>query len=214
MITKNKTPIIISSILILLPMVAGIILWESLPDQVAIHWNANGLPDGFAGKTFSVFALPLIILAIHLLGIFVTTLDNKNTSQSKKILNIMFWICPFISWISGITVYTHAMGKDLDIIFIVPAFLGFIFIIIGNYLPKCQINRTIGIKLPWTLKDEEVWNKTHRLSGILWVIGGILMVLTVFLPKVIMPVMFTVILVIMVAVPTVYSYVIYKRLRG
>lgn len=214
MISQNKKIIIISSVLILLPILAGLILWNSLPEQIAVHWNINNVPDGFASKAMAVFVIPIFILALHLLGIFATVFDKRNKNQSKKIVGILFWICPSISWLFGITVYTHAMGKEFNIGIPVTVFLGFLFTVIGNYLPKCTRNHTIGIKLPWTLKDDEVWNKTHRLSGILWVIGGILLAFSSFLPTKIFQIISVFLLFIMVVIPTVYSYIIYRRSRG
>ncbi|MBQ8208319.1 MAG: SdpI family protein [Clostridia bacterium] len=213
MIKNNKIKIIISSIIILLPIIAGLILWQSIPDKIAVHWNINNEADNYAGKYFAVFGLPLIILGIHLLCILGTALDKRNKDQNKKVFGLVFWISPCVSLFGGLVIYSHALGKALDVGLLTLILLGLMFIIVGNYLPKCKKNYTIGIKLPWTVNNEAVWNKTHRFGGIIWVIGGILMLITAFLPGNIMPIMLIAVLVLILVIPTVYSYVIYRNLR-
>ena len=89
-----------------------------------------------------------------------------------------------------------------------PLFMGALFVIIGNYMPKCKQSYTIGIKIPWTLNDEENWNKTHRMAGFLWVIGGVVIMATAFLGT--FQLLF-VVLIPMVIIPFVYSYLLYKK---
>jgi uncharacterized membrane protein len=89
-----------------------------------------------------------------------------------------------------------------------PLLVGLMFIIVGNLLPKCRQSYTMGIKLPWTLANEENWNKTHRLGGKTWVIGGIITMATAFIGS------FWIllgVLIVMVAVPTIYSYCLYRK---
>ena len=102
-----------------------------------------------------------------------------------------------------------ALGVDLKVQIYAPMFCGVLFIIVGNYLPKVSQSYTVGIKLPWTLDDEENWNKTHRFAGFLWVICGILMIISAFLK--IRMVNTLVFLAVMVLAPTVYSFMIYVK---
>jgi len=108
-------------------------------------------------------------------------------------------------------IYTAAMGVELSMELLMPVLMGVLFIIVGNYLPKCKQNYTIGIKIPWTLDSEENWNQTHRMAGRLWVIGGILMIFAVFLPNKFMVAAMVVVLLVMVTVPMIYSYRLYKN---
>ncbi len=210
MIKKNLPLIIITSVIILIPMLAGLILWNVLPDSIAIHWNAAGQPDGFASKTVAVFVMPIFILAVHIICTFVTALDPKAKDISGKPLTLVLWICPVLSVIVGYITYATALGGNIKIQVIMPLVLGGLFTIIGNYLPKCKQNYTIGIKIPWTLNDENNWNKTHRFAGMLWVIGGLLIMATAFLGSFII---FFTILILMVIIPTIYSYLYYKKCR-
>ena len=102
-----------------------------------------------------------------------------------------------------------ALGYKVAVGLIVPFIIGLLFIVIGNYLPKTKQSYTMGIKLPWTLDSEENWNRTHRLAGFLWVIGGVLFIIAALLKLDFW--VDVVILLIMTLVPTVYSYVFYRR---
>ena len=94
---------------------------------------------------------------------------------------------------------------------IMPILLGLMFIVIGNYLPKCKQSYTMGIKLPWTLNDEENWNRTHRLGGKLWVACGLIFIVSMFLPNKFMVAITLVVITIAVLVPTVYSYLLFRE---
>lgn len=108
-------------------------------------------------------------------------------------------------------VYATALGHKISVEIIMPLFMGALFVVIGNYMPKCKQSYTLGIKLPWTLDDEENWNKTHRLAGFLWVIGGVVIMASAFLGKFWL---FFVVLVPMVIIPTVYSYILYRNKKN
>ena len=99
-------------------------------------------------------------------------------------------------------------GKDVKIEVIIPAFISVVLTIVGNYLPKCKQNSTMGIKIPWTLKSEENWNKTHHMAGYLWMISGIIGLIASLLGA---PVVCLAIFAVMVIVPTVYSYRLHKK---
>ena len=101
--------------------------------------------------------------------------------------------------------YAAALGREVRIEMVMPLLMGAIFIIIGNYLPKCGQNYTIGIKIPWTLHSEENWNRTHRFAGPVWVVGGLVMMLSGFLGE--NRIMIAAALV-MVLAPTAYSYLL------
>lgn len=211
MLKKNKFKIAISSAIVLLPILFGLIMWEDLPERMATHWGVDGKADGFSGRTFAVFGLPLIILAFHTLCLLLTMLDKKQAEQNAKALGIVFWIMPVISLFTNGMVYCAAFGKELPIEWLMPALLGVMFILTGNYLPKVKQNQTLGIRIPWTLHSEENWNKTHRLGGKVWVTGGLILLFSVFLPHTAMVWTATCALVAIGSIPIVYSYYIYKR---
>ena len=206
MLKKNKGLMILTSVIILLPMLAGILLWEQLPERMATHWGVNGEADGWSSRPVAVFGMPLFLLAIHWLGVWVTGQDRRNRNQSEKVLQMMFWIAPVISLLGCGSTYASALGQPLRIDRLALLLLGIVFAIVGNYLPKCRQNYTIGIKIVWTLSDEENWNATHRLAGKLWMAGGLLLLLCAFLPGTALPWMLPVVLGILVGVPIMYSW--------
>ena len=208
MIKNNKGTMILTSIATLVPIIIGLILWNDLPDTIATHWGINGEPDGYSSKAFAVFAFPLLLLVVHWICAFASKFDPKNKEINPKMISIVLWICPAISLVMNTLVYLIALGKEIKFVFCVIVFMGLMFIIIGNYLPKCKQSYTMGIKLPWTLESEENWNKTHRMAGVLWVIGGIVILATAIFESFII---FFSITLLMMIVPTVYSYLYYKK---
>ncbi|MCM1088559.1 MAG: SdpI family protein [Muribaculaceae bacterium] len=210
-IRDNKWQLIISSIIILLPIVAGVLLWDYLPEQIATHFGIDNEPDRWQTKSFVVFGMPLILLVFHWVGVLVTALDPKNKGQSSKVFHMVLGLLPVMSLLLCGLTYTIALGNEMNIGFLARAFVGLMFLIVGNYMPKCKQNHTIGIKITWTLRNEENWNKTHRFAGRLWVIGGLLLLATLFVPTENFTAVFFVLIVIMVSTPIVYSYVSYRK---
>lgn len=211
MIKENKKKLILTSIVILLPILIGLILWNKLPDQVPTHWNSAGEVDGWSSKVFAVFGLPIVLFAVHWMCILVTSVDPKKQNIEGKVLWIVFWICPIISLLVGMLSYGAALGVEFKVDKIMLAIMGIMFIVVGNYLPKCKQSYTVGIKLPWTLNDEENWNRTHRMGGKLWVISGIILLLSMLLSTSAMAIVVLAVVGVSVLVPTVYSYLLFRE---
>ena len=210
MLKANRKTLIIASIVTILPVLIGIICWNRLPDVMATHFGMNNEADGFSSKAFAVFGLPLILLAVLWVGAFVTAHDPKRQNISPKMFSLMLWIAPVISLVAAATIYPVNLGYELDIAFFSELLLGLMFIMIGNYLPKARQNYTIGIRIPWTLANEENWNRTHRLAGYLWMICGILMII-ISLTRVVSAEWLIGILLIMVLVPCMYSFWLHAK---
>ena len=208
MIKKNLKTLIVTSILIVLPVLAGIILWDRLPEQMPTHWNAAGDIDGWTSKPFTVFGLPLILLAGQWLCVLGTLADPKKENHPTKILHLVLWIIPVLSLVLGTITYATALGKTVRVEVIMPILIGLILAIIGNYMPKCKQNYTIGIKIPWTLNSEENWNRTHRFTGWLWTFSGIVVMLTGFFGGFWI---FLIIVLLMVLAPILYSYLLFRK---
>lgn len=206
---KNKKTLIATTLVCLLPLIAGALVYSRLPEQVATHFDLHGNPDGWSSRAFAVFGLPGILLAVNLLMPFLLRADPKHENMSGALVNIVIWTVPVVSLLcSGLTL-GRALGYDLRIEMVLPVFMGVLFILIGNYLPKTKQSYTMGIKLPWTLASEENWNRTHRLAGFLWVIGGAYFVAMSFVGWSLAA--FLIPIAVMVLVPTVYSYLLYRK---
>ena len=211
MIRKHKWELIVSSLVILIPVLAGLILWNRLPETMTTHWGIDGQPDGYGSLPFAVFVPYLCLLAGHWLCFFVTAKDPKNQNRNRKPIRLVLWIMPVLSNIVGIIMYSLALGVKVSVSGIMVAALGLMFVAIGNYLPKCRQNYTIGIKVPWTYTSEENWNATHRFGGRVWMIGGVVMMLAAFLPTGWSAGVTVAAAVILSVVPIVYSYCYYRK---
>ena len=207
--------IIATTLITLLPILLGLILWNRLPDTVAVHWGADGQADGWAGKAYVVFGLPCLLAAIHLFAVLFTLNDPRRKNINKKPLMLVFWLIPVLSLVTNGIVYLTAMGADIDVFVICFVLIGIVFIVFGNYMPKLQQNYTVGIKMPWTLNSTENWNRTHRLGGRLFIVGGILMILGGFSGGVLgeegsLILVFGIILLCAV-IPCIYSFWLFRR---
>ena len=205
---KKKTTLIIAAILCLLPMLIGIYYWNELPDMMATHWNIHNQPDRYSSKTFTVFGMPLLMVGILFLCSFATKMDPKKPQYNEKIMSLLIWFVPVLSIACSMLTYGWALGHELDIGFWIPIIIGLLFVFIGNYLPKCPPSYTMGIKLPWTLSDDENWRQTHRMAGPIWVAGGIVMMASAVLK---LPWLMMIAIVAMILIPSVYSYLYFKK---
>lgn len=211
MLKKNKGKLILSSVIILLPALFGVLFWNDLPQAMTTHWGPDGTADGWSGRPFAVFGPPLILLAAHWICIWITARDNRNKNQSNKVFGMVLWIIPLTSLFTNGIMYMAAFGRTLHAETVMFLFIGLLFIVIGNYLPKTRQNRTIGIKIKWTLENEENWNATHRVGGRLWVIGGLLFMCCVFLPGRAVPWVLIIGLAILAVIPVLYSYLYHRK---
>ena len=211
MLKKNKGKLILSSVIILLPILFGVLMWEKLPMSMTTHWGFDGVADGWSGRPFAVFGLPLILLAAHWICLFFTSLDKKNRNQSRKAFGMIFWIMPVVSLFTSGVMYMAAFGRSFEIANITLLLIGLMFVVIGNYLPKVRQNRTLGIKIKWTLENEENWNATHRVGGRLWVIGGLLFMFCIFLPEALIPWALILGITVLAVIPVAYSYAYHRK---
>lgn len=154
-----------------------------------IHFNAAMEPDNWCDKPLAVFGFPLFVLAVHILCIAMTCLEKTSSKVSKKVLSAVVWITPLCSNFGGAIMYWNTLSKvsgtlseNVFFMALPETFIAILFIILGNYMPKCRQNRVIGIKTSLTLSDEDNWNSTHRFCGKLWVIMGIILLACGFLP--------------------------------
>ena len=196
-------------------MFIGLIFWDVLPERIAIHWGFSGEVDGFSSVLFFVVGLPLILFAVYWLCLFFTAFDQRGRGQNKKAMRMIFWIMPAISIYVSTMIYATSFGAKINVYTLTVLFFAILFLVIGNYMPKVKQNRTLGIKISWTLKSEENWNATHRFAGKVWFAGGIAMllcaILFMFIPAEILVWILLSVTVAFVFSPMIYSYVYYKK---
>lgn len=211
MISKNKKLLLLTSLITLLPIPVGLALMDRFPESMAIHFGFNGQPDGFASPLTAVLLTPLILLAGQWFLVLVSKLDKSNHNRNEKIQKVVLWIIPIICNLCSFSMYALALGLKFSPTGWMMLFMGILFAVMGNYMPKTRMNATIGIRIPSTYSSEENWNATHRLAGRLWMAGGILMAALFWVPGMWAAAVLFSILTVMVAVPIVYSILFQQK---
>ena len=211
---STRTTTIVVLVMIAAATLAGLLLWNRLPDLMASHWNVNDQVDGYISKFWGVFLLPLITLAMFALFLVVPAIDpmKANIAQFREAFNLfIILIIGFMVYLYGLTLawnlgYTNFRMSGA----MLPA-IGLLFIFIGFMMRKARRNFFIGIRTPWTLSSDTVWNETHRVGAILFMISGALAFIGGFLGgttafwMMFVPILGSTIFLL------VYSYVVYQR---
>ena len=205
---EYKMSLISGSILTVSPSLAGILLWNRLPEKIATHFDQHNLANGWSSKLMAVFGIPFLLLLIQLFCVFFTANDPKRKNINRRIFTMILWLVPVVSVITCMSIYGLALGMDIDIGVIVNIMVGIMFIILGNYVHKVKQNYTVGMKLPWTLNSEENWNRTNRMTGWILILSGLLFLMNSLLLKT--EIVFAVILLV-ILVPMIYSFILYKK---
>lgn len=205
----NKRTLMLTSLVILLPMFVGLAMWNQLPERMPTHFNFSGEVDGYSSRLFAIVGLPLFILAMQLFCAVMLRADPKKQNISEKLVQLTLWIGPAVSLFAGLSIYLSALGFAINVSRLDMVFVGLLFVVMGNYLPKCRPNYTMGIRIPWTLADEENWNHTHRFAGYVWIIAGVVTLLSVFLSHA--AVVWVAAIFVASLSPLVYSFVYAKR---
>ncbi|MGT2906818.1 SdpI family protein [Streptococcus dentiloxodontae] len=201
----NKKLLALTSLVILLPVLIGCLLWSYLPEKVATHFSLSGQADGFSSRMLAVFGLPIIFLLLHWFCLFTTSKDPKVENVSPKMRLVTYWIIPLVSCFVMASIYATALGYAVNHALVADLLLGLMFMAIGNYMPKIRRNHTIGIRLPWTLDNADNWIKTHRLAGKIWLLGGLLIFINAFV-QIAVGLVLVLTLMVMIGVPVIYSY--------
>lgn len=207
--TETKRMILTTAIC-LLPILAGLALYSRLPEQVPTHFDFNGNPDGWSSRAFAVFGIPGLMAAINLFLHICLEKDPKRANMSAALKHISLWVIPVLSVLTSGLTLGAAMGWPVHVESAIPVLVGGLFLLVGNYLPKTKQSYTMGIRLPWTLDSEENWTRTHRLSGFLWVLCGLVMI-PLSLLRLWSGWLLGALLAVMVLIPAVYSYALHRK---
>lgn len=206
----NKKQLILTSFVIVLPALIGVFFWKALPEQIPTHFGIDGQADGYSSKVFTFVAFPILFVLFQIIALASLERESVKVTVPAKMRKLYAWIVPALSFIVQGSIYANALDWVKSSPTLVTAFLGSIFIILGNYLPKTHRNHTIGIRIPWTLSDDKNWHKTHRMAGKLWVLGGLLILLESFV-QVTMPYVMGVVIAIMIIAPMIYSFLLSRK---
>ncbi|MDF1497108.1 MAG: SdpI family protein [Patescibacteria group bacterium] len=202
-------------VLVAIMFLAGALLYSYLPDMIPTHWNVNNQIDGWTPKIYGAWLIPGMALIFTILFPLLRKIDpeSKNYDKFAKTWEVFqITIIGFLAYMYAITSYV-ALNVDKSYLVgrLVMLGLGVMFIILGNYMGKIRHNYFVGIKTPWTLADPEVWQKTHRLAGWIFVAAGLLVLLMAFFwMQYIWPFFIAIILAIVI-IPMFYSYWISRK---
>ena len=210
---SNKSTLIISAVLILAAILAGLLFWNQLPAVMASHWNEQNQVDGYMSKFWGVFMLPLMMVGLTLLFIAIPSIDplKKNIAEFRGLLNIFIVVFNlFMLYVHGLTLAWNLGNTGFNMGMLLLPAVGALFILIGIGLPRAKRNYFIGIRTPWTLTNDTVWVKTHRLGGLLFVASGVVSILGIFFQD--LAIWFTLVPVFTsTAIILVYSYLIFRQ---
>jgi uncharacterized membrane protein len=206
---------IIPIVIILVVLGFGMYLYPTLPDRMPTHWGIDGQVNGWSSKNFAVFFFPALILGIYLLMSFFPLMD-PHKENIESFAGVYFWfkvvLVVFLAFIYMATIFA-SRGWNIDIGRMVSFGVALLFIFIGAMLPSIKKNYTIGIRLPWTLHSEVVWEKTHKFGGAIFASIGVAVLVADLFSS------FYAFIVLMVGMPllliglTVYSYLEFKKLN-
>lgn len=208
---KTDKTMLITTLLCLLPLILSAFLYERLPSQIPIHFNLEGIADNYASKAFGAFILPLLLAFTNVLMQLVLNNDPKR-EQGQPLREMSKWLLPIFSLLLTPITLFKALGYDIRMEKVVPVLLALLFLVIGNYLPKCKHNYTVGIKIPWTLASEENWNRTHRFAGWVWSVASIILLASTLAGWFVSGV-FAASLGAMITFPVIYSFILYRKTK-
>ena len=201
-------------VLLLVTTLAGVLHWNGLPDPMASHWGINDQVNGTMSKFWGVFLMPLISLGLFLLFLLIPAIDplKANIAKFRGGFNLFIaFMTLFLMYVQGLTLawnlgFTHfKMSESL-----LPA-VGLLFILIGFMIRKAKRNFFIGIRTPWTLSSDKVWDETHRVGSILFMASGAAALVGAFFGGGVAFLLILVPVLVSTVFLVIYSYVLYQR---
>ena len=203
--------------MIIAPFIYGALIFPQLPSKIPTHFNIEGKADAWGGPS-SIFLGPGIMGAV---SIFVYVLlsnlkkfDPKKYDEANDTLYKDFAVLTvaFLSALSAIIIYSSTHADEINVGKLILPLIGLSFVGLGWYMPKFKQNYFVGFKLPWTLENVDNWNETHKVAGKIWIYGGLFQaVVTFLLPMKFGFIGFMLATGVMVIIPTVFSYRMFKN---
>ncbi|OGD69024.1 hypothetical protein A3I18_00220 [Candidatus Campbellbacteria bacterium RIFCSPLOWO2_02_FULL_35_11] len=209
---NNKLTKISILLLIAVSFAIGIIVYPRLPETVASHWNTQGMVDGYMSKFWGIFLMPMFLIFIYALYLIIPKIDplKNNLESFRKQFNLLILLISIFLFYTFALTIAWNLGMVFDMNnFILPA-LGIFFYYIGVLIKHAKRNWFVGIRTPWTLSSDYVWDKTHKIGSKLFKIIGVITLLGVFLPNYIFG-LFLVLLIGSVLYLFIYSYILFKK---
>ncbi|MGD0154241.1 MAG: SdpI family protein [Thermacetogeniaceae bacterium] len=202
-------------ILLLVLVVASVLVFPHLPARVPGHWNVAGQVDRYTSRAFAAFFYPLLIIWIYLMMVLMPLIDPKRQNYARfegayRLLRSALVL--FLSGTWAITILT-GLGYSLNVGMIMKGGIGLLFLLIGSMMGQIRFNYFVGVKTPWTLADERVWQTTHHFAGRIWVLGSLLILLSATVSGDWGAILFIGIVAMLALAPIIFSYVEYNGLH-
>ncbi len=194
----------------LVPFVISLAFYSRLPDRVPTHWDSAGQINGYSSRLMACFGIPafMLLMAVVVNVSFWADPKRANIARSGELRQITRWFIVLLAVLVQSIIMLAGAGVELNVGLLISVPIAVLFVAIGNYMPKCKQNYTLGIKLPWTLADEDNWNRTHRLAGYVWTLGGLGMLVCGLLGR---SGPYFAIAAAIVLIPAVYSFILYQK---
>lgn len=210
---STRLAVVLCLVFIAFSLAFSLSVYDQLPERMASHWNSEGQVDGYMGRFWGVYLMPAVMIGIFLLFLVIPAIDplKANISNFRTTFNVfMATMVAFLGYVHLLTVLWNLGRRDFEMgTAILPA-IGLVFIIAGVLMRRAKRNYFIGIRTPWTLSSDRVWERTHRVGSVFFVASGLLAMLAVFLPAygiwlILLPVLGGVIFLVL------YSYLLYRN---
>ena len=205
---KNEFPILL---IVILPLIYLLTIWNTLPETIPIHWNLRGEIDGTGKKETLLWITFLLPVLTYLIFSIAPMIDPKRRLQNMgdKLMKLKFAIVLMMSVLALFIIYSSKQ-EELNSNRIT-MILGALYVIFGNFFPTIKPNYFIGIRVPWTLNNDDNWKQTHQFAGKFWLIGGILIIVSSLYSKPGINNIFSLLItIVIVIVPIVFSYKFHK----
>jgi uncharacterized membrane protein len=203
-------------LIVLAAVVASVVVYPKLPTTIPTHWDMLGRPNGWSSRLWGAWVMPIFLLATYALMRVLPAIDPRGSNYAKFggafdgiIVSIMLFMLGM-----HVIILRAALGNPVAMQRVVPIGVGVLLIVIGNLLPRARPNWFVGIRTPWTLSSDRVWEKTHRVGGRVFVVGGILIVLGALAIQQWAHVVLIAVIMVCAATVLIYSYVEWKREQG
>ncbi len=200
---------LISALLCTVVIIPEISVYNKLPDRIATNFNVYGQPNQYSSKNFAVFGIPLLMTVIQLILCLITNLFHQ-TGKRDFINRAIRFISPAMLCFAQLFILLYSLGQIKNITSVVCTFTAVLYVIAGNYMPKIRRNMFLGIRTPHTLGNQEVWDKTHRFTGVIFFICGIVMIPFSLVNNFIAVIM---IIAFMIIIPIIYSEMVYRLIN-
>ena len=211
--TRNRANLL-SYLFIIAAVGVAAFLYPGLPDPIPSHWNMHGEVDGYTSKLWGVTILPLSAILVFVVMRLIPVISPKGyrTESFANVLHI--FQVTIVGFTSLVAILVLLEAKDINVYInkVIYGALGALFIVMGNYFGKIRKNFFLGVRTPWTLASDEVWARTHRLAGRLFVLLGVFMLAGIFVT--LQPWLLIGMIVVIALVPVLYSYWLYRRVEG